>query len=773
MASMEQPDASRFLGHRIGARVWLGMLCVLVVVVYWPGLTGPFVFDDFGSIVANPTIRRLTPLTRVLQPPHAAGATVGGRPLLNLSFALNYAVSREAVWSYHLLNLAIHLGCTLLLFGIVRRTLAHRRPPAADAKSRAEFDGGSRLAHSDRLAIAITALWALHPLQTEAVTYVSQRAESLGSLFYLLTLYAFIRATTGVAPHATGRPRTVAGRWLAVSVIACWLGAATKEIVATAPLLVLLYDRTFVTGTFGGAWRNRRPYYAALAATWLLTAFLVVSTHGRGGTAGFDTPVSPWAYALTQSRAILHYLRLAVWPSPLVFDYGLGLASGLADVWPFVVVIVVLLGATASALRNRPALGFLLAWFFVMLAPSSSIVPVGSQTMAEHRMYLPLAAVVAGAAIVVHAGIRRFQFALLVVAITACAGLTWRRNSVYHRELTLMEDTARNAPGNPRAHNNLGNALFAAGRRDDAVREYQTALRLQPDYADAHNNLGRAYQKLGRLPAALAELEIAYHAKPDHAEVVKNYSSALIANGRASEAAAILDAALRGQPDDAQLHNDLGNALSRVRKPQEAIAQYQAAIRIDPEYAEAFYNLGCALMEARQIPDALAAFERSIALRVTAEAEYNYGAALVAAGRPDAGKAAYSRALELRPDYADAHINLANLLSQEGRAQDAFAQYDAAVRADPSSAEAHAALANALAGAGRYDAAISHYETALNLRPAFAAAHYNLALALGQVGRFGAAAAHDEAALRLDPTFALARAHLDWMHRQLGPGRSP
>ncbi len=237
------------------------------------------------------------------------------------------------------------------------------------------------------LAFSITLLWILHPLQTESVTYVSQSAESLMGLLYLLTLYCLVRRA-----EADGQ----GGRlWQCLCVAACLLGMGTKEVMVSAPLVALLYDRAFLSGSFRDAWRRRRPLYSCLAATWLPLALLVLSTHGRGGTAGFGSGVSPWpSYAMNQLQAIVHYLGLCFWPQPLIFDYGSVLSPPTLRVLPYALAIAGLLALTAWGLLRRPVLDFLGACFFLILAPSSSIIPVATEKMAEHRMYLPLIPVV-------------------------------------------------------------------------------------------------------------------------------------------------------------------------------------------------------------------------------------------------------------------------------------------------------------------------------------------------------------------------------------------
>ena len=358
---------------RRGIFLAVGLIALATVAAFSNSFAGPFVFDDKPAIAANPTIRHLWPLWKAVCPPNR-GESVTGRPLLNLSLAVNYAISELDVWSYHATNLAVHLLGSLLLFGILRRTFllpAMREQWGAVATP---------------LAFVIALFWAIHPLQTESVTYIVQRAESLVGLFYLLTLYCFLRGV--------GSARTVV--WHTGAILACLLGMASKEVMVSAPLIVLLYDRTFLAGSFREAWRRRGRFYAALAGTWLLLGWLVISAGGRGGTAGFGVGISWWAYLCTQFGAIVHYLRLCAWPHPLLLDYGHGTAHGVGEILPYAIVLGLLGAATVAALCRWPKVGFLGAWFFAILAPTSSVVPVATQTVAEHRMYLPLAAVLTG-----------------------------------------------------------------------------------------------------------------------------------------------------------------------------------------------------------------------------------------------------------------------------------------------------------------------------------------------------------------------------------------
>ena len=703
------------------------MIVLAVVAAYCRTFAVPALFDDDASIADNPTIHRLA--TAFFPPSYA---TVGGRPVLNLSLALNYAVSGNQVWSYHVLNLAIHVGAALALFGIVRRTLVIRGTDDAPI-----------------LALFVALLWALHPIQTESVTYLVQRAESLMGLFYLATLYFFIRgairAGDGFNP------------WFVVSVAACLLGMATKEVMVSAPLVVLLYDRTFLAGGFSEALRRRKGVYIGLAATWIVLPFLVLSTHGRGGTAGFGSGVSVGSYALTEFRAIVHYLRLSVWPDPLVFDYGTALAPASPGVLADAFAVVFLLGATLWALVKRPTLGFLGVCFFAVLAPSSSFVPVASEPMAEHRMYLALIPIVVLAVLALHRWTRRSAPALCAVLGAALLAATLVRNTAYATDERIWRDTVTKLPDNERAHNNLGTALDDEGRTDEAIAQFQEVLKLKPDLAEAHGNLGNVLSKIpGRLSEAIAEYNESLRLKPDFVRARINFANALEDEGRIAEAVEQDEEALKLRPDSALAHSNLGSALAKMPgRLTDAIDECEQAIRLKPDLAEAHSNLGSALAAVPgRLDEAIAESTEAIRLQPgDAKARNNLGNILVKSpGRLDDAIAQYREALRLRPSMAEAHVNLGNVLNAKGRTDEAIAQFEEALRLLPGSAEAHSNLGNVLARVpGRLNDAVAEYREALRLKPNYVSAHNNLGSVLNAEGRTSEAVSEFETALRFNP----------------------
>jgi tetratricopeptide (TPR) repeat protein len=639
----------------------MACLIALGLFAYAGSMRGPFVYLDQAAIRDNPSIRHLWPLSRVLMPPTDRGVTVEGRPLVNLSFAANYAISGASVLGYHVVNIAIHLLAGLTLFGIVRRTLR-------------------RLGDANALLVAwlAAALWTVHPLQTESVTYMVQRAESMMGLFYLLALYGLIRACEETARS----PR----EWMAVSWTACLLGMASKEVMASAPVMLFAYDAIFIAGSPRAAWNARWRYYAALALTWLPLAWFVVSTGGnRGGTSGFALGVSLWQYLLTQCVAILHYLRLALWPQPLVFYYEVHWYKA-AEVIPHGLGVVALLVLGAVLLWRKPRWGFLVLWFLAILAPTS-LVPGISQTVAEHRMYLALAPVMVALVLAVRAAVRRLGIpalgtavVLVPVALLFCA-MTIARNATYATEVGLWSDTVAKAPGNPYSRNNLGVALSTAGRKAEAVDAFRGALAIDPAYASARDNLGLALDESGNPGEAVREYMRAVDTDPNLEEVRINLGIALMHLGQTHQAILQFEKATELAPSDPNAFNDLAGAEMAVGRVPSAIDHFKRAVALDSSNGQGWANLGNVLARAGQWPEALAAYQKAVALMPpSADVQSNLGAAYASVGRLPEAVDAYRSALALTPNDPDIHENLAQALSQLGRVDEARSEHLAAER---------------------------------------------------------------------------------------------
>ncbi|TMB19095.1 MAG: tetratricopeptide repeat protein [Deltaproteobacteria bacterium] len=541
---------------------------------------GPFIFDDRYSILVNPTIRRLWPPWTALSPPSTVACPVAGRPIVNLSLAVNYALGGLDVRGYHAFNLAIHLLSALLLFGVVRRTL---------------LSSSLRGRYGDQapwLAMAVALLWTVHPLQTESVTYVIQRTELLVGLFFLLTLYCAIRGVDSVRPHA----------WYAAAVVACALGAGSKEVMVAAPLLVLLYDRVFLSRSLRDAFRRRGGLYAGLAASWLILFGLLLASPRPRAVAFGSQGLRAWDYAATECSVILHYLQLALWPHPLVVDYDdWPIATTPATVLLPAAAMLSLLGAAIWGLRRRPPLGFLGAWFFLILAPTSSFLPVPTEIAAERRMYLPLAAtcvlaIMGGEAALRHLLLRErphdtlrryLGVGLLVATVAVLAQVTVRRNEDYRSAFAIWNDAVSKRPNNVRARLNLGDYFFRQGQIAEAREQLAAAVRLAPGSADAQYALALTLEKDGAAEDAIGHYSEALRLRPSHVSAHVNLGIVLQKQGKLGEAMAHYSEALRVDPNHAGAHYDLATALSSLGRTDEALAQYDEAVRLDAKFAQA------------------------------------------------------------------------------------------------------------------------------------------------------------------------------------------
>lgn len=615
---------------------FLGPLAIVAagLAVYANSFTGPFLFDDLEGIAENTSIRRPWMLSEVFSPPR--NSSVAGRPVANLTLALNYAVGGVEPRGYHVVNLFIHLCAGLVLFGIVRRTLESRR-------LREEYSSAAA-----GLATAAALLWVVHPLQTESVTYVIQRVESLMGLFYLLTLYAVIRY---VARPGIG--------WYAVAVVSCALGMATKEVMATAPVVVLLCDRTFVAGTFRDALRQRWRLYAGLAVTWLILAGLVAGAP-RGLSAGIGVKgVSPLTYGTTQLGVVVHYLRLSLWPQPLCLDYAWPLITPARDAVGPGLIIGALLAGTAWAMVWRPAMGFLGAWFFLILAPTSSFVTIKDAAF-EHRMYLPLASVVVFVAVVAESILRgtspRRRRAIAVgLVVLAGTGLGWAtiaRNRDYQSDLRMWTDVVHQRPRNPRGYFALGRTCTSLGLLDEAIGHYHNALKLDPDDARTYNNLAVAYSRQGRKEDAIREYEKALSIDPAHAGVHSNLGVLLADQGRYEEAIVHYQAAIQANPW-AGTYNNLGNALAKVGRLEEATETYRAALRLEPESANTRNNVAALLAQQGRDEEAVKEYAEAVRLAPGSTViRTNYGDCLMRLGRKAEAAEQYRRVLQMQPNDA-------------------------------------------------------------------------------------------------------------------------
>ena len=749
-------------------RSWVAavVIGVALIVAYSNSFRGPFIFDDNGSVHENETIKKFS---TAFFPAGNSGNTVSGRPVLNFTLAINYVLNGENVTGYHVFNLVVHFCSALALFGFVRRALLLPR-------LRDDFGPTSWW-----LALAVSLLWALHPLQTESVTYIVQRAESLVGLFFWLTLYFTVRVAE--------EPQRI--RWQVAAVVACLFGMGSKEVMAGAPLVVLLFDRTFVSGSFIEAWRTRKRFYLAVASTWLLLAVCIAWTGKRGSTVGYNEFASWWRYGLTQCFAIAHYLRLVFWPHPLVLDYGQTLAYNFADASKQLYVVATLGVVTLWALWKRPKIGFLFAFFFIVLAPSSSVVPVLTQTLAEHRMYLAVGPVVALAVLLTY---RLFGSRVLIAwfgVVVAFGFVTHRRNYDYRSEENIWKSVTENCPYNARGwcalssvyskQGDLKKAKWAVKQAlvynpkdtdamteyagvlcrlkdtEEAEKVYHYALGLQPKHYGANNGLGLLLLDQGKTAEAKASFERALVERPDGPEAQFGLGKVYVELNRLEDALTAFKRVLEKDPKSVDARNNMGDALINLGRPEEAIKVLLAAQADAPDSDNVGRTLGVALLSVNRPQDAAKQFEVVLKRNpVDAKAHANLGLAYETLGRPSESCEQYEAALvgakDLKPDMVRAvRVSVASEWVGLGQPARARVHYENASNLEPANSRLRYLLANLLLQLGEPLAAIPHYERIVIEQPGDADIHNELGVAYQQVGRFSEARRQFKSALEIQP----------------------
>ena len=568
------------------------LLIVAACAVYGPSLNAPFTFDDEASIVENKSIKQLWPLIDDAQHPGPLNLRTqnptAGRPLVNLSFALNYEFENLSPLGYRAFNLILHILSTLLMFAIVRRLLR------LDFFARRFDDASSPLAFMAAL------LWMVHPLQTDSVMYVTQRTELSVGFFYLATLYCSLRywdsATIGNLV-----------RWLLLATLSCFAGMACKEVMVTAPVVVLLFERTFIASTFRRAWIRSWPLYLGLFASWGL--LVALNWNGpRSNSAGFHLELSAYIWWFTQVKVLWMYLKLACWPWPLRIHYHLPYLNTFSAAWPWLMASLVLVTVTSILLWRRWSLGYAFAWIILILSPTL-IVPILTEVAAERRMYLPLAAFVTlfvaggftvlqkmqslGAVSTGRSADSRWPTTTICVisCLLAIGGsvVAARRAAVYQHEVGLWAESVAQDPEDVVAQYNMGHAPVKTASKErikESINYFQNAVQLEPKYTEAYNNLGNALMETGQLLEAIANYRQAVELQPDFATAQYNLAAALAEAGDWNEAIGHYQQAIRLLPDWADAHYNLGRALAKSGRRSEAIVQFQQTLDAKSDYAD-------------------------------------------------------------------------------------------------------------------------------------------------------------------------------------------
>ena len=615
------------------------LLSLIAITAYSNTFHNPFVFDDLSSIVENEVIKDLP---RFLS---GAGYAFNPRRFIGyLSFAVNFSMGGLDSFGYHLVNLAVHLASGWLVYFLVGLTLG---TPF--------FDGAGRRDHLSLVPLFAALLFVAHPVQTQAVTYIVQRLASLATLFYLLALFCYVRgrlalcsepATPADGPTAASPGALRPSLFFLGSLVFALLAVQTKEIAATLPLIVLLYEFCFFKP---GKKRN----VLLLLSLLLVAALFIAGMLSAGKPLGEllsdvndmtreSLEISRGAYLITQFSVIATYLRLLFLPVNQNLDYDYPVYHSLFAppvFFSFLLLLVLLAGAawlyhrsSASAFKRQPLpsgapllaahcarlAAFGICWFFITLSVESSVIPI-SDVIFEHRLYLPsvgaFLALAAGAVMLFRGCSLRILYtgAAVVAVILGCA--TWQRNLVWETPLTLWGDVVSKSPGKSRANNHYGVALSKVGRTEEAVQFLKVALQIDPRNGYVLYNLGRMFDETGNIDQAISCYQSAIDLKPDLAVAHNNLAVDYLLKGRDDQAIECYRVALKLKPGFAEAHNNLGFVLKSKGRIDEAIQHYQAALRGNGRYAKAYSNLGAAYQEKGELDLAISQFQEAARLK--------------------------------------------------------------------------------------------------------------------------------------------------------------
>ncbi len=766
----------------------LRALCVIALIsvfglaAYSNTLNVPFVFDDKPNITKNPYTR----LVNLDLNGICAGAKgpCSHRPISYVSFALNYYLGQYDVKGYHIVNIIIHIinGVLIYLFASITLRLAGMgagplttsaggQPPQRNIKIPPDpplKKGGWEGAHISTLpALIVALLWLVHPVQIQSVTYIVQRMNSMAVMFYMASLLFFIHGRLALAargsasPGQTRKTAEKAGRaagrraWaLFAGCFASWLTAlGCKEIAATLPLIILLYEWYFFQGADLKWLKDNLKYLLILIAVTGVCAIIYLGGNPLDSImAGYaKRDFTPVERVLTQFRVVVLYISLLFYPHPSRFnlDYNIAISHGLFDpaaTFLSMVAIFALIGLALYLVRKERLLSFCILWFFVNLIMESSVI--GLEMVFEHRLYLPsigfflfftcvvfrLTAYLFNKPLLKKGGVALIIFVPICFLLTAA---TCERNRVWQDEITLWTDSVKKSPDKARPHLNLGRACAEKGMTDEAIAEYQKALKIDPDFAIAHNNLGNAYVRKAMFDEAIAEYQKALKIEPDFALTYNNIGSLYRDKGQLDEAIDQYRKALSIAPCLAEARVNLGITYKKKGMTDEAIDEYQKALKIKPGLSEAHYYLGNAYDSKGMADEAIDEYQKALKVKPDyIECRNNLGNIYDKKGLLKEAVGEYREILKINPDNAIALFNLGNVYKKKGMVKEAIAEYRKAIEITPDFVAAHYKLGNIYKDSGRTDEAIAEYQKVLSIKPDSAAALNNLAVVYMMKGEY-------------------------------------
>ena len=613
------------------------ILFCAIAAVYSNTLDVPFYFDDRSSIVNNSAVHSLGDLASIWN-------FCQFRFIGYLSYAINYHFNGVDTTGYHLVNILLHFLTTISLLGLIRGLL---QTPAVKGK----------LPENIELWLPVTAclLFAVHPLHTQAVTYIVQRLAILAALFYLVTLAAYIQARLANTP----RSRVL---WSAAVIFSMLLAFLSKQNTVTLPLAILMTEGVFFP-------ENRKKLLSLSIVSAVAVVGLYALLHFGFGIAPFSLEsfdaltretkeISRIDYLATQTMVLWKYILLFLRPVGLHLDHDFPLADGFAN-WQVIAAILAHLGCLAAALlssRRFPLLAFSIFIFYISHLVESSLIPI-RDVLYEHRMYLPSSGLcIALAFLLLYATRHKLSgkkvFLAVLPVFIILGTLTWSRNTLWLDPVKLWRDNAEKAPHKERPLNNYGKILVNNGHFDEAIIQFKKVIEINPNYVVSLSNLGDAFIQKKDPVSAVRYLKLGLSKDPRWPELHYNMGRAMDQLGRYPEAIVYYTNVLNINPKRTDARNNLANALHKTNSPEEAIKHYYQAIHDNPNDSLPYYNLSAILYMQGKGTQALPLLKKL---------------------------------LELRPQYAQAYTLLGLVYSAQNNLDNAIVNYKKALSLDPGS----------------------------------------------------------------------------------------
>ncbi|MBN2010099.1 tetratricopeptide repeat protein [candidate division KSB1 bacterium] len=673
---------------------WLARITIVIagIICYAQTLNFSFHFDDFYDIVNNPDIRNLSDISAWWHTSH-------GRPIAMLTFALNYHVHGLSVQGYHSVNILIHLMNAFLVYELTKITLT---TPKID---------NDLIRLSDSIAFVAGLLFVIHPVQTQAVTYIVQRMASLATLFYFASLLCYINARIST----NRRTRLL---YFGISALSALLGMYTKQIVFTLPIIIMLYEFTFFS-SFKSISMKHKIGAGILLATALviipLTNGLDLSLLNREipPQQGHPETITTFTYFLTQTRALMTYLRLFFIPIHQQLDYYYRLSTQAGD--PAVLLssaglIALLLLAVFSFKKNK-LFAFGLIWFFVTISVESGVIALPN-VIFEHRMYLPLMGLIWAVLALLYsfASLRRPRISsgVLVFVSMAFIGMTVQRNQAWQNETTLWSDNVLKAPENPRAWASRSTVYLETNELNPALADANKALDLCPTYTIARLNRGIIYYRLQQFERALADFNNVLESHPDHFQALNNRGLVYIELKQYSRALDDFNKAIALNPVDVKARFNRGKAYFLEQQLKPAIADFSFVINQQPDQTDALLYRGLSYSRSNDVPAAIADLtELTHIHKANANVYLLLGQLYIQQTEYQHAITAFTSALNLQPDLVEALNNRGNSYMLIGQFEKALDDYSRAITLSPD-------YTNALYNRSRCYYSLNKYKLALN-----------------------------------------------------------